>query len=166
MDIIITVFTVMSMYLNLSHSSNNGHYYNADIENGVLSTLYVYDNKSDYLVPTYASHFDYDAQGRLTEKATYKWDTATRTYEPYYKLQFTYCGNEYEIAHCVWSKNTEEWKAAHEKMVYDLDNDHLRSVTHIQFKQADEIPTVNKLFIEDPYDDYLLAMLANRKFDF
>ena len=51
-------------------------------------------------------------------------------------------------------------------MVYDLDNDHLRSVTHIQFKQADEIPTVNKLFIQDPYDDYLLAMLANRKFDF
>ena len=166
MDIIITVFTVLSMYLNLSQNPTNEHYYNAEIENGVLNTLYVFDQKSDYLTPTFASHFDYDAQGRLSEKATYKWDEETRTYEPYYKLQFTYCGNNYEIAHCVWSKNTNEWKSANEKMIYDVEDDHLRSVTHIQFKQADELPSVNQLFLQDPYDDYLLALLARSDYDF
>lgn len=166
MDIIITVFTVLSMYLNLSQNSTNEHYYNAEIEDGVLNTLYVYDNKSDYLVPTYAYHFDYDVQGRVVEKATYKWDVETRTYEPYYKLQFTYSSNNYEIAHCVWSKNTKEWKAAQEKMVYTLDDDHLRSVTHIQFQESEELPTVKELFIQNPYDDYLLALLTSDKFDF
>ena len=54
MDIIITVFTVLSMYLNLSSNPNSDYCYNADIENGVVNALYVFDNKSDYLKPTYA----------------------------------------------------------------------------------------------------------------
>ena len=80
MDIIITVFTVLSMYLNLSSNPNSDYCYNADIENGVVNALYVFDNKSDYLTPTYAYQFTYDEAGRLSEKATYNWNKETKTY--------------------------------------------------------------------------------------
>jgi YD repeat-containing protein len=161
MDIIITVFTVLSMYLNLSSNPNSDYCYNADIENGVVNALYVFDNKSDYLTPTYAYQFTYDEAGRLSEKATYNWNKETKTYEPYYKLQFDYNGLGYELSHCLWSKNTQTWQPADESMVYFLDNNHLRSVTHYQHEQETDQTTVSHLFVQDPYEDYLLTLLAN-----
>lgn len=161
MDIIITVFTVLSMYLNLSSNSSSEYYYNADIENGVVNALYVFDDKNDYLTPTYAYQFTYDGQGRLSEKATYSWDKEKKTYEPSYKLQFDYNGMGYELSHCLWSKNTQSWQPANETMVYHLDNDQLRSVTHIQHEQQADQATISHLFVQDPYEDYLLTLLAN-----
>ena len=162
MDIIITVFTVLSMYLNLSNNPGN-YYYNADIENGAVCTLYVYGNQGNYLTPTYAYHFSYDEQGRLSEKAAYRWTEDTQAYSPYYKLHFEYNGMGYELSHCLWSNELNDWKPANEKMVYHLDNNQLRSVTHIQHEHPSKENAVSHLFVQSPYEDYLLTLLANNQ---
>ena len=45
MSTIITTATIMAMYLNAAGSANSQYAYNADIENGQVSTMYVM-NKS------------------------------------------------------------------------------------------------------------------------
>lgn len=41
MSTIITTATIMAMYLNAAGSANSQYAYNADIENGQVSTMYV-----------------------------------------------------------------------------------------------------------------------------
>ena len=50
MNTIITVTTIMSMYMNLTTDVENNNYsYNAQIENGRINAIEVYDNKGEYL---------------------------------------------------------------------------------------------------------------------
>ncbi len=160
MDTIITVFTVLSMYLNMSSNVNNEHCYNAEIENGVVNTIYVYNKTSEYLTPAYSYHFAYDAQGRLTEKEAYKWNHETKSYKPYYKLQFDYTDAGYELSRCCWSTNAQCWEDTDEKMIYHLDNNQLQSVTYVHGTPSAEKNTVSHLFVQSPYEDYLLTLLA------
>ncbi len=161
MDIIITVFTVLSMYLNLSNNANSDYCYNADMEDGIVNTIYVYEKNAEYLTPTFSYHFCYDNNGRLAEKSVYKWDYASKAYEPYYKLNFEYTGDGYELSHCSWSKNNQKWNVSEEKMVYHMDNDQLRWVTHIQQNTTKDHASVNHLFVQNPYEDYLLSLIAS-----
>ena len=49
MNTIITVTTIMSMYMNLTTDvENNKHCYNAEIENGRINAIEVYDKKGEY----------------------------------------------------------------------------------------------------------------------
>ena len=48
MNTIITVTTIMSMYMNLTtDEENNKHCYNAEIENGRINAIEVYDKKGE-----------------------------------------------------------------------------------------------------------------------
>ena len=157
MNVVITVFTIMSMYLNLTKSTDNMYYYNADTENGAVTTLYVYENSAGYLAPKLCYHFDYDNQGRLTERITCRWNARTKSYLPKSCLRFNYLENEYELSHSTWNDKTSTWNHIDQKMLYCLDSDQLDSVTHILVGNNDAETTVKRLFILGPNNDNLLA---------
>ena len=52
METIITAATVLSMFMNLSNDVNSPYYYNADVENGQVKTLYVYNDNEGQLTTT------------------------------------------------------------------------------------------------------------------
>ncbi|MBR6979575.1 MAG: DUF3836 domain-containing protein [Prevotella sp.] len=156
MNVIITVFTIMSMYLNLSQSTDNMYYYNADTENGAVTTLYVYEKNAGFLTPKLCYHFDYDNHGRLTERISCKWNAEAKSYLPKSCLRFNYAENNYELSHCTWNNKTCTWNSTDEKMLYSLDSNHLDSVTHILVGSNDET-TIQRLFILAPQNDNLFA---------
>ncbi|MBR6181145.1 MAG: DUF3836 domain-containing protein [Prevotella sp.] len=156
MNVVITVFTVMSMYLNLSQSTDNMYYYNADTENGAITTLYVYEKNADFLTPKLCYHFDYDEQGRLTERISCKWNAEAKSYLPKSCLRFNYTEKDYELSHSTWNNRTSTWNPTDEKMLYSLESNHLDSVTHILVGSNDET-TIQRLFILAPQNDNLYA---------
>lgn len=157
MNVIITIFTVMSMYLNLTKSTDNMYFYNADMENGAVTTLYVFENNAGYLTPKACYHFDYDDQGRLTERISCRWNAEAKSYLPKSCLKFDYSDNGYELSHCTWSSRTNTWNPVDQKMLYGLDSEQLNSVTHILVGHNDDETTIKRLFILGPQNDNLYA---------
>ena len=88
METIITILTVLSMYMNATQNQSSEYYYNADIENGIVTTMYVCHQEAEGLSPRLSFHFDYDAQGRLTEKVVSRWDNWNKCYQPAYRLLY------------------------------------------------------------------------------
>ena len=68
MGTIITAATIMAMYLNSTGNVNSQYYYNADIENGQVKTMYVYDKQGESLSGKLEYRYTYDNQGRVTSK--------------------------------------------------------------------------------------------------
>ena len=68
MNTIITICTVLSMYMTSLENVNSEYFYNADIVNGIVTTMYVYDSSDTGLTPKFSYDFKYDAEGRLIEK--------------------------------------------------------------------------------------------------
>lgn len=156
METIITIFTVLSMYMN-AIENNSEYYYNADIDNGILRTMYVYENHTDGLTPKLAIHFDYDDYGRLTEKEVCRWDMWEKDYQPDYKLQYTYFDDGYELARSTWEGKKNTWKSD-EKMVYHFGNDNQMNVSHLFKDNRGNYHTMNNIVVNGSYDNLLLAV--------
>ena len=61
MNTIITVSTIMSMYMNLTTNVENSKFcYNADIENGCVKSIEVYANNGEYLKANLKRLYTYD----------------------------------------------------------------------------------------------------------
>ena len=157
METIITIFTVLSMYLNASTSENSNFAYNADIENGAVKTMYVYERNGDSLKQKLAYHFNYDEEGRLIEKTTCRWNTVYNDYLPESQLQLTYHNDGYELALSQWNQEQKTWTPALEKALYCFDLDHLVSVNYLRLNQEGDYRTVEELTISNPYYNTLLA---------
>ncbi len=157
METIITVFTVLSMYLNAASSNNSEFYYNADIEDGIVKTMYVYTHEGDQLKNKLACHFAYDAQGRLTEKTVCHWSNWKSDYVPEYRLQFTYTDNGYELSHSDWSRKEQAWKDVDQKAIYSFSMDELVSVNYLRRDRQGEFQRIEDLCIANPFYEMLLA---------
>lgn len=157
MNVIITVFTILNMYLNLSQSTDNKYYYNADMENGAVTTLYVFEKVTGYLTPKTCYHFDYDDKGRLTEKICCRWNAEAKSYLPKSCLMFDYSDNGYVLTHSTWNDKDNIWNKANEKMLYNLGSNQMDSVTHILIGSNNDETTVQRLFILGQQKDNLFA---------
>ena len=157
METIITVFTVLSMYFNAVSSNSSDYYYNADIENGAVKTLYVYAQQGDMLQNKLTCQFSYDANGRLVEKTVSRWDTWKNRFVPDYRLQFCYTDNGYELSHSDWNDKTQEWKNVDEKAVYTFSMDNLVSVNYLKRDHRGDFHPIDHLTISNTWNDILLA---------
>lgn len=157
METIITILTVLSMYMNATQNMSSEYYYNSEMENGVIKTMYVYDQVENGLSPKLAYHYDYDAQGRLTEKVVCRWDCWSKDYQPTYRLQLTYTDEGYELAQSVWNKKKHEWKDTNEKAVYHIEKGQVLSVNYLQKDAQGDFQTANHLTVFSPYEGVLLA---------
>ena len=157
METIITIFTVLSMYMNIIHNVDSKYYYNADIEDGIVKTMYVFDQNNEVLTPKMTCDFNYDEQGRLTEKTVCRWDCFDMQYKLDYKLSMTYADDHYELARCEWDVCKNTWKDSEEKIIYHLGNGHLQSVNFLRKDQFGDYHSVNHLDVLDPFEGLLLA---------
>lgn len=158
METIITIATVLSMYLGSVQSNNVNYCYNADIENGIVKNMYVYDTSSESIANKLRYEFSYDDEGRLTEKQAFKWNALLREYRPYYRLQFNYTCAGYEVTCSKWNKADNDWSEAMEKSVYTFEMDNLVSVNHMRrSSERREFRTVDSVLMLNPTNDIILA---------
>ena len=81
MNTIITVSTIMSMYMNLVTDGTNTNYcYNAEIDNGRVMAMTVYNNHGESLEAKVKHEYLYDSEDRLVRKETLKWNSLTASW--------------------------------------------------------------------------------------
>lgn len=156
METIITIFTVLSMFMNLSQSTDSQYFYNADIEDGIVKTMYVYNYNGEGLTPKLACHYTYDLQGRLIEKEVCRWDMWTKEYCPDYKMELNYHLNGYDLTRSDWNKKEQDWTPSKDKAIYHIENEQLLSVSTIHRDIFGNYETY-QLHIINSMDSHLLA---------
>ena len=158
METIITIATVLNLYLGSVQSNNINFCYNADIENGTVKNMYVYNTSDNTISNNLCYAFDYDAEGRLTEKTAYKWNASKHEYTPSYRLQFSYSNLGYEVSRSNWDKTKNDWNEVMEKSIYTFEMDNLVSVNHMRRKDVNhEFRTVDSVLMLNPTNDFILA---------
>lgn len=158
METIITVATILSMYLNASIDNKGQYFYNADIENGQVTTMYVYDRTFDGLSPKLEYRFTYDDAERLTAKEAFAWNEESGEWQHSYKLNISYTNDGYEVERSNWDSMANAYKTAEEKAVYRFEFNHLMSVNYLELDhEKNTFNLVNQMLIMNPKNDLLLA---------
>lgn len=129
MGTIITAATIMAMYLNSTGNLNSQYCYNADIENGQVKTMYVYDKVGKSLSGNLEYRYEYDAEGRVTAKETLRRNASTGRMTPESRLTYTYSADGYTLEHSLWNGKTKAFDRATSRTEYRMETTGVMSVT-------------------------------------
>lgn len=158
MQTIITAATILSMYLGAANDSNSEYYYNADMENGKVTTMYVYEEDNQMLTSKLAYHYTYDEQDRLVKKEVMRWNSVTNKWENDYCLGLTYGEDGYELSKSVWDKRTHAYLPTMEKAVYQYIADQVVAVNYLRRTESKEsFESVDSFLVMNPTEGLLLA---------
>ena len=158
METIITAATILAMYLNLSSATGSQFCYNADLENGQVTTLYVYDLHDGLLSQRLECRYEYDEEGRLTTKETLRWNAASGQWNRERCLCFSYNEAGYTVEHRLWNPALQAYNEADEMAVYHYEFDQLLSVNYLK-RNADDntMDVIDSMLMLNPHNDLLLA---------
>lgn len=129
MGTIITAATIMAMYINSSSNLNSQYCYNAEMENGRIKTMYVYDKVGESLSGKLEYRYEYDNQGRVTVKETYRRNARTCRMTPESRLTFTYTADGYTLERSLWNGMTKTFDRADSRTDYRKETSGIMSVT-------------------------------------
>lgn len=124
----ITNESVMKTYLDAVQTENADYAYNADIENGILNTQYIYrksqshrgKNACTMLTPHVKHCYSYDAEGRLANRTTYFWNTAAGDWQTTYRLDYSYQPGLSIVECSKWNAAANRFASPSDRMVYEV----------------------------------------------
>jgi hypothetical protein len=158
MQTIITAATILSMYLSAAENSNSSYYYNADMENGKVTTMYVYEADNQMLTSKLAYNYTYDEQERLVKKEVMRWNSVSGKWENDYSLNLIYTEDGYELSRSVWDKRTQAYLPTTEKAVYQYVTDQVVAVNYLRRHDTQEqFESVDSMLVMNPTEGLLLA---------
>lgn len=129
MGTFITAATIMAIYLNSAGNLDSRYCYNADVENGRVMTMYVYDKQGLALSGKMEHRYEYDAQGRVTAKETFRRDAVTGRMKPHSRLDYTYTADGYTVERSLWNSGTGAFDRADSRTEYRTAANGVMSVT-------------------------------------
>ena len=158
METIITAATILSMYLSTATNENAMYCYNANIDNGRVNTMYVYNRDGNYLTAKLAYNYEYDDQDRLVKKEVLRWNERRNEWVKDHCLELTYDIEGYEVSKRNWNRKDQAYELAKEKAVYHYEFSQVMSVNYLR-RQAIEkdFESVDQMLVMNPADDILLA---------
>lgn len=124
----ITNESVMKTYLDAVQTENADYAYNADIENGILNTQYIYRKSQSHrgkkaytmLTPHVKHCYSYDAEGRLANRTTYFWNTTTGDWQTTYRLDYSYQPGLSIVECSKWNAAANRFASPSDRMVYEV----------------------------------------------
>lgn len=124
----ITNESVMKTYLDAVQTENADYAYNADIENGILTTQYIYrkslshrgKNACTMLTPHVKHCYSYDAEGRLANRTTYFWSTTAGDWQTSYRLDYSYQPGLSIVECSKWNAAANRFASPSDRMVYEV----------------------------------------------
>ena len=124
----ITNESVMKTYQDAVQTENSNYAYNAYIENGMLTTQYIYRKsqshrgKNDCTVLTpYVKHcYSYDAEGRLATRTTYHWNKVASDWQTSYRLDYSYQPGLNIVECSKWDAMANRFSSPTDRMVYEV----------------------------------------------
>lgn len=158
METIITAATIMAMYLNSANDMSSPYYYNADVEDGRVKTMYVLESNGESLNNKLEYRFCYDDEGRLTSKEALRFNAATGKHESEYRIDYTYTADGYTMERCRWNSRKQAYDSADMRTEYRKEFDNVLSVSTFKWNEKrNDMLLVDNMLIMTPYDKYLLA---------
>lgn len=124
----ITNESVMKTYLDAVQTENADYAYNADIENGILTTQYIYRKSQSHrgkkaytmLTPHVKHCYNYDAEGRLANRTTYFWNATTGDWQTTYRLDYSYQPGLSIVECSKWNAAANRFASPSDRMVYEV----------------------------------------------
>lgn len=124
----ITNESVMKTYLDAVQTENADYAYNADIENGILTTQYIYRKSQNHrgkkactmLTPHVKHCYSYDAEGRLANRTTYFWNATTGDWQTTYRLDYSYQPGLSIVECSKWNAAANRFSSPSDRMVYEV----------------------------------------------
>lgn len=158
METIITAATVLSTFMNLSTDVNAPYYYNADVENGQVKTLYVYDENDNLLSARLTYRYTYDEQGRLLSKVAYRHDAQGQGECPSFRLDYAYLEDGYSVERSEWDAESQRFAPASGRTEYRNTMEQLTAVTNYEWNElAQAMLQKERFLVWGNHDDFLLA---------
>ncbi len=158
MGTIITAATIMAMYLNSTGNLNSQYCYNADVENGQVKTMYVYDKVGNSLSGKLEYRYEYDAEGRVTAKETLRRNASTGRMTPESRLTYTYSADGYTLERSLWNASSMAFDRADSRTEYRMETTGVMSVT--AYELADDgtpAAVTDNMLVMTPQDAGLMA---------
>ena len=159
MESIITIATVLTMYFNAANDINAPYLYNADMENGIINKVEVYEKKSNYqLAAKMEYRYSYDEQGRLTEREVMRWDAKTQQWVNDFRHVYKYYKNGYNVETSYYDVNAAAYDLPMEVTLYRTVSPSVTSVRIYKMNaNKDDMYLKNKMLVMDPVAEHLLA---------
>ena len=158
METIITAATILSMYLSTATNENAMYCYNANIDNGRVNTMYVYNRDGNYLTAKLAYNYEYDDQDRLVKKEVLRWNERRNEWVKDHCLELTYDIEGYEVSKRNWNRKDQAYELAKEKAVYHYEFSQVMSVNYLRRHTTEKgFESVDQMLVMNPAEDILLA---------
>lgn len=160
MEPIITAATVLTMYFNAINSNDVNYMYNGDMYNGVVSKIEVYEQDANHQMTQKMEYcYEYDAEGRLTNKEMLSWDEAKKQWTKNSRLTYKYYKNGYNVEVSYWDKEKEAYDIPSEVTLYRSQAPSLTSVkTYKMNEKKDNMYLLSSMIVMEPIDNRLLAI--------
>ena len=150
MGTIITTATIMAFYLNSASNIESLYYYNADIDNGQVKTMYVFDRQGESLIGKAEYRYEYDAEGRVTVKEVYSRSATTGRMMPRSRYEYTYTADGYSLTHHSWNTRRQAFGKADSRADYRMAAEGVMAVTNYEMQNGSSVMT--------PVSDFLAIM--------
>ena len=161
MESIITAATVLTMYFNAINSNDVNYLYNADMEDGIVNKIEVYEQKADKeMTQKMEYRYEYDEQGRLTNKELMRWDDATNSWTEDIRLTYKYYKNGYNVEISKWDADKKAYDLPSEVTLYRSVAPNLTSVkTYRMNDTKDNMYLSSRMMVMESLDSRLLAAM-------
>ena len=159
MESIITVATVLTMYFNAINSNDVNYMYNGDIEDGKVKKIEVYErNDIQQMEQKMEYCYEYDEQGRLTNKEMLTWDEANKQWAKSSRLTYKYYKNGYNVEVSYWNADKQQYDLPTEVTLYRSQAPSLTTVkTYKMNEKQDNMYLTSSMVMMEPLDSRLLA---------
>ena len=159
MEPIITAATVLTMYFNAINSNDVNYMYNGDMEDGVVNKIEVYErNDQQQMTQKMEYCYEYDAEGRLTNKEMLSWDEANKQWTKNSRLTYKYYKNGYNVEVSYWNKEMQAYDLPSEVTLYRSQAPSLTSEkTYKMNEKKDNMYLLSSMIVMEPVDSRLLA---------
>ena len=160
MEAIITAATVLTMYFNAINSNEPNYLYNADMEDGVVNKIEVYEQNAEHpMAQKIEYRYEYDELGRLANKEMLSWDEAKKEWRKSSRLSYKYYKNGYNVAVSLWNAEKQSYDIPTEVTLYRSQAPNLTTVkTYKMNDTRDNMYLSSRMVVMEPLDANLLAV--------
>jgi hypothetical protein len=160
MESIITAATVLTMYFNAINSNEVNYMYNGDMEDGKVNKIEVYEkNADDRMTQKMEYCYEYDEQGRLSNKEMLSWNEAKKAWVKSSRLSYKYFKNGYNVEVSQWNDAKQAYDLPSEVTLYRQVAPSLTSVkTYKMNETQDNMYLTSRMMVMESLDSQLLAI--------
>lgn len=160
MEAIITAATVLTMYFNAVNSNEPNYMYNGDMEDGVVNKIEVYaQNANQQMTQKMEYCYEYDEQGRLSNKEMLSWDEARKVWTKSTRLTYKYFKNGYNVEVSKWNAAKQAYDLPSEVTLYRSVGPDMTSVkTYRMNETQDNMYLTDRMIVMEPIDNCFLAL--------